>query len=123
MQKNQYTTNPDTCSLAGFVGIVRAMFLSEPGHILDETCEEKKENTMTHTLTEADIKTALNRDIFYGQIPLRIIVPEGYQGSLLVDGIRVKVSKHATEPFIVPAEGGRLAFDGTELKGAHQHEH
>jgi hypothetical protein len=66
--------------------------------------------------TEGEIKTALCRDEFYGQIPLNVVVPPGYCGAASVDGIRVEISEDATEPYVVPAEGGRLGFDGNELR-------
>ena len=66
--------------------------------------------------TEAEIKSALCRDEFYGQIPQTVVVPVGYAGAASVDGIRVEVSADATQPYIVPAEGGRLDFDGNELR-------
>ena len=66
--------------------------------------------------TEEEIKTALCRDEFYGQIPQSVVVPAGYLGAASVDGIRVEVSEDATQPYIIPAEGGRLGFDGNELR-------
>ena len=70
-----------------------------------------------HTATtEEEIRTALCRDAFYGQIALSVVVPPGYIGASRVEGIPVEISEDATEPYIVPAEGGRLGFDGNELR-------
>ena len=66
--------------------------------------------------TEEEIKTALCRDAFYGQIALSVVVPPGYVGPASVEGVSVEISEDATEPYIVPAEGGRLGFDGNELR-------
>ena len=72
--------------------------------------------TDPQTPTEAEIKTALCRDEFYGQIPRNVVVPTGYDGPASIDGIRVKVSADVDVPYIVSAEGGQLGFDGLELK-------
>jgi len=71
--------------------------------------------TVTKT-TQDEIETALGRDAFYGQSPVKVVVPAGYKGPATVKGIPVETSKRATEPYIVPAEGGRLGFDGNELE-------
>jgi hypothetical protein len=71
---------------------------------------------MTHTIpTEQDIRMALHRDFFYGQLPKRIVVPSGYTGVNCIEGIPVEVAADAKEPYIVPVEGGRLALDGREI--------
>ncbi len=71
---------------------------------------------MPHTIpTEEEISKALARDCFYGQIPERIFVPVGYRGAMTIQGIPIVISEDAKEPYVVPAEGGRLALDGHEL--------
>ena len=73
---------------------------------------------MTQIPTEAEIRLALERDRFYGQLPQRIIVPKGYNGPRAIDGITVEAEDDVDDPYIVPAEGGRLGFDGCELASA-----
>jgi hypothetical protein len=73
-------------------------------------------STENTTTTEEEIKTALSRDTFYGQNPVKIVVPAGYNGAATVNGVPVETSQHAKGPYIVPAEGGRLGFDGKELE-------
>jgi hypothetical protein len=74
--------------------------------------------TLNTTTTEEEIKTALSRDAFYGQNPVKVVVPAGYVGAAMVNGITVETSQQAKEPYIVPAEGGKLGFDGKEIEGS-----
>jgi hypothetical protein len=68
--------------------------------------------------TEEEIRRALKRDEFYGQCPERIVVPTGYTGAMEVDGVDVQIDPDADEPYVIPAEGGRLGFDGVEIIGS-----
>ena len=71
---------------------------------------------MTPTIpTETEIHAALCRECFYGQQAKKVVVPFGYSGKPVVDGIPIEVARAATIPYIVPTEGGRLAFDGSEI--------
>jgi len=72
---------------------------------------------MTRTIpTENEIRKALCRDCFYGQVPVRIVVPTGYVGLDTIQGIRIEIAADTAEPYVVPAEGGRLGFDGRRLE-------
>jgi len=69
---------------------------------------------MSYIPTESEIRLALSRDPCHGQQPQRIVVPDGYHGPTVIDGIPVEMHD-VDEPYIMPARGGRLAFDGSEL--------
>ena len=72
---------------------------------------------MTHTIpTEEQIRKSLARDVDYGQVPAKVVVPPGYAGADYINGVLVEVAADAVEAYVVPCEGGRLKLDGTELE-------
>ena len=65
--------------------------------------------------TEQQIRKSLARDVYYGQVPAKVVVPPGYAGPDNINGVLIEIAADAEEAYVVPCEGGRLALDGTEL--------
>jgi len=74
----------------------------------------EESHMMSYIPTESEIRLALSRDGFYAQLPLRIVVPDGYDGPTVIDGIDVE-TRNVDEPYIIRLGGGRVGFNGCEL--------